>query len=103
MLQHRKSCPERVKNLCCACYPPVEVSAGKRHFQSTHPCSLMWIHYQDKIIHSKSERGSVESEVSCSAHKLLEVWDRIGQLIEETDLKTLEKRDGDSRKKCFQV
>src|SRR5258707_2914261 len=102
-LQHRKSCPEHVKNLCCACYLPVEVFAAKRHFQSKYPCPLMRIHHHDKIFHGKSERAIVEPEVSCSAHKLLEIWNRIGQLIEELDLKPLEERDGDSRKKRFQV
>src|SRR5258708_24459086 len=63
----------------------------------------MGIHQHSNIIHSKPERGSVEPEVSCSAHKLLEVGDRIGQLVEEKYLKLLEERDGDSRKERFQV
>ena len=63
----------------------------------------MGIHCHDKTIHATSEPCSVEPEVSCSPHKLLEVGDRIGQLIEEFDLKPLEVRDGDSRKKRFQV
>src|SRR5258708_34311203 len=103
MLQHRNSCPEHVKNLCCASYLPVEVFAAKQHFQSKHPCLLMRIHQHDKTIHGKSERAIVEPEVFCIAHKLLEVWDRIGQLIEELDLKPLEVGDCDSRKKHFQV
>ncbi len=103
MLQHRNSCPEHVKNLCCACYLPVEVFSAKRHFQSEHLCPVMRIHPHDEKFHGKYERAIVEPEVSCSAHKLLEVWDRIGQLIEELDLKPLKERDGDSRKKRFQV
>src|SRR5260370_38622288 len=103
MLQHRNPCPEHVKHLCSACYLPVEVSAAKLHFQSKHPCPLMGIHIHDKTIHATSEPCSVEREVPCSAQKLLEVGDRIGQLIEEFDLNPLEVRDGESRKKRFHV
>jgi len=49
------------------------------------------------------ERGSVKPEVPCSSHKLLEMWGRIGQLIEEIDLKLLQESEGDPREKHFQV
>src|SRR5260370_2900332 len=103
MVHEGNFCMEHVKNLCSACYLPVEVAAAKLHFQSKHPCPLMGIHIHDKTIHATSEPCSVEREVPCSAQKLLEVGDRIGQLIEEFDLNPLEVRDGDSRKKRFQV
>jgi hypothetical protein len=63
----------------------------------------MGVHHQLEMILMKSECGSLEPEVSCGAHKLLKVWNGIGQLIEEIDLKLFEKRDGDPRKKSFQV
>jgi hypothetical protein len=34
---------------------------------------------------------------------LLKAWDGVGQLVEEIDLKLLEEREGNVRKKYFQV
>ena len=55
-----------------------------------------------KMIFTESERDSLEPEISCD-HRLLEVWNGISQLIDEIDLNLLEERDGDPRKKRFQV
>ena len=40
----------------------------------------------------ESERGSLEPGVSCSAHKLPEMWNGIDHPIEEMDLKLLEEK-----------
>jgi hypothetical protein len=50
-----------------------------------------------------SEGGSLEPDVSCSTHKLLELWDGIAQLIKKKELEFLEERSGDPRKKRLQV
>jgi hypothetical protein len=51
----------------------------------------------------ESERGSLQPEASRSAHKPLQVWDRIDDPIKETDTKILEERGGDARKKRLQL
>ena len=51
----------------------------------------------------ESERERVEPKVPRGAHKLLQVWDRIGQLVEEIDLELLEEGNGDLGKKRLQV
>ena len=53
------------------------------------------------MVQTESDRDSVEPEVS--SYKLLEVRYGIGGLIEEKDLKLLQERNGDPRKKSFQV
>jgi hypothetical protein len=51
----------------------------------------------------ESKRDSLKPEVSCCAHKLPEVWNGINHPIKELDVKLPEERDGDPRKKRFQV
>jgi hypothetical protein len=55
------------------------------------------------MILTKNDRDNLEREDSCSTHKLQEVWNGIGQLIEKTDMKPFEERGSNPREKRFQV
>jgi hypothetical protein len=92
-----------VKNLCCGCYLPVEVSTTQHHVQREHQRLVMGERPPIQTVVIECERGNLGPEISCTANKLLDVWNRIGQLIKEIDLKFLEDRDGDPGKKRFQV
>src|SRR6266446_268859 len=103
MLYRRKNCPECMKNLCYGCYLPVEVSSAEHHVERKQRGPLTREDHYIKALFTKRESCSVDPEVPHSSHKLPEVWDGIGQLIEEVDLKLLKDGENDPRKKCFQV
>ena len=103
MLHRREYCTESATNLCCGCYLPVEAAAAKRHRQSIHPSRIMGVRRHFKKMTMNSKSGSVGPENLCSAHKLLQVRNRIGQLLGEADLELLDERDHNLTKNRFQV
>ena len=56
-----------------------------------------------KITVTESECDCLGPEISCRVRRLLEVWDGIGQLVDEIYLNLPEETDGDPRKERFQV
>ena len=103
MLHRREYRPEYVTKLCCACYQPVEARAVQRHAQIIHPSPHMGVRHHIYITLKENECCSVQSKVPYNVHKLVQEPDGTGMLFKEINFELLEERNGDLRKKRFQV
>jgi len=103
MIDCRELCPESIEQFRYGLYLEVMESAANFQVKCVHPCSLMGIRCEGNELLMEHQAGAAESDVVCCSHRLQEVWNGIGGLAEEPYLEFLEPRDGEPRKKRFQV
>jgi hypothetical protein len=84
-------------------YLPVVVWAQNTDVQGIHLGSLDGVYFQVDSLFIELQISRRKPEVLSAVYESLKVWDRKCELIKEGDLKLLEARGSDPRKKCFQV
>ena len=102
VLHRREHLAER--NLCCKSYLPVEVQAAGVYGKGGNLCFPMGISFHIDYHVRELEFNTVEPEVLCCVHKLLETRNGNRELFEEEpDLEVLEARGDNMMDNCFQV
>src|SRR6266566_2140295 len=107
MLNRREHLAKRIENLSHGRYLPVKAPTVDTYVKAIHLGLviglLTGIYIHINMLIKELELAVAEPEVLCRVHKLHEVRDGKGELLEEEDLELLEARGRDPTNKCIDV